>query len=367
MENPKSKIAMVVRPATGGIRRHVSMLLESLSQDYFEVTLFAPRDFEPDADSESFNKIPLEISAGTNPFKDWLVARTLNKHLKQNSYHLIHAHGLRSAFIVSLTKTNTPTLVTAHNLLKPENPLETVIYRSIGNYATKIVAVSEAVSKSWQVLGIPPNKIEIISNGIDFSNFASELDLAKIRFLYGFPQSNPLIIAIGRFSPEKGFDLLLTAFAEVLKKIPDAKLVLAGGGPEENTLKTQIQKLNIEKSVILKGFIKNGASFLQIADVVAIPSRLEGQGIVALEAMAAAKAVVAFKVGGLAETIIHNETGLLIPPENTLEFAEGLIVLLKNPNLCETMGESGRLRVEQNFTLEQMIQKTENCYQKMIG
>jgi len=147
------------------------------------------------------------------------------------------------------------------------------------------------------------------------------------------------------------------------RSVPGAHLLLAGSGPEEDRLKA----LAVESpGVQLLGRLDEIAPLLAAADVVAIPSRQEGQGIVALEAMAARRPVVATCVGGLVETIQEGETGLLVPAEDPRSFGEALAALLADPHRRRRMGEAGRARVTP-YTLERMIQRLETLYQEIAA
>src|SRR5262249_2652934 len=144
--------------------------------------------------------------------------------------------------------------------------------------------------------------------------FDSPLASPLLRMRYGLDPHSLLLVAIGRLAPEKGFDVLIEAFRLIHARQPEARLILAGSGLEEASLRALAAPL--QKALIFAGHLTEIVLLLQTADIVVIPSRQEGQGIVALEAMAARKPVVASRVGGLIETIEDGKTGVLVPPED---------------------------------------------------
>lgn len=364
-ENSVICVAQVVRPAEGGIRRHVSQLVAGLDGKRFALVVYAPADFSLEAAAQAVPIHTIAIGARTNVAADLSAIRDLTKQLR-GRVDVVHAHGLRAAFIgvLAAKRAGIPSLFTAHNLVPPMGRLPRILLRIIGKTTQRILAVSQAVANSLIAAGLPTDKIIVISNGIDVTAF-DLLDTSDIRKEFEIPAHAPIVVGIGRLSPEKGFDILVSAFSSVLSVLPNAHLLIAGDGPEAKSLHALAAKLG--SACHLLGRAENPIPLLNAADIVAIPSRQEGQGIVALEAMAARKPVIAANVGGLAETIVPDVTGLLVPPENLVKLASALTVLLQNPERCREMGVQARLRVEQHYTLERMINNIEAIYTSTTG
>lgn len=356
------RVAEVVRPAAGGIRRHIATLLAGLDRKRFAPTLFAPADF---ALSEAeVARVPLAIAARTQPFADLRAIRQLAQLLCGN-FDIVHAHGLRGALIGVLAahRAGVPSLFTAHNLVPRSGLLQRSVLALIGRHASAVLAVSEAVAATLKEFGIPAEKITVIPNGVDLADFDAPVEAAQLRAQFGVPADVPLILAVGRFASEKGFDVLIDAFAQMQAQGSSARLMLVGSGPLEEELRRRAA--SAEDRIVFAGQQANVAPFLHAADLVAIPSRQEGQGIVALEAMAARKPVVASRVGGLAETIVPEETGLLVPPEETTAWADALAGLLQDRAKREAMGAEGRQRVEKEYTAVQMVRRIEAVYERI--
>lgn len=356
------RIAQVLRPAAGGMRRHVVVLLTHLDRSRYRQTLFAPPETELQV--SAVPAIPLAIAPRTSLIPDLRSIRALSIPLR-GQFDLVHAHGLRGALIgvLAARRAGIPSMFTAHNLLPPMPLLSRLILVRLSHSARKVIAVSQAVANSLYPLGVPPEKIIVIPNGIDLSPFDT-LPAEDFRSRYGLVRTAPLLVGIGRLSREKGFDIVLDAFARLHALLPDAHLVLAGSGPCEAELHAQAKRQGeeINARILFSGYAADILPLLQAADVVVIPSRQEGQGLVALEAMAARKPVVASRVGGLMETIRDGETGLLVPPESPEALARAIASLLNDPVRSRSLGEAGRARVETDYLLSRTLARLETLY-----
>ncbi len=363
MSLSKIRIALVVRPAAGGIRRHIATLLSSLDRDRYRFTLFAPADFADFALEFAIPHVPLDIAPRTAFLRDSGAIRNLSQHLGED-FDLVHAHGVRGAWIGALSAAHEdlPCLFTAHNLVPRLGLLSRFGLNQAARRCGRIIAVSQAVAGSLRQNGVDAEKIVVIPNGVAVAPFDAPFDAALFRNRLNVPLDAPLIVAVGRLSREKGFDVLLRALPQVQAEIPSARLILVGDGPEANRLKS-LTKGN--PSVLFAGHTAEAAPFLRMGDVAAIPSRQEGQGIVALEAMAARRPVVASRVGGLVETVIANETGRFVPPDDPPALAAALVFLLRDNALRERFGAAGRLRVEENYTTQNMARQVAACYDSL--
>lgn len=203
-------------------------------------------------------------------------------------------------------------------------------------------------------LFLKPEQLRVIPNG---------LPRAKAP-LSPFPK-NPVIGAIGRLAPEKGFDTALYALKLLLPKIPSAKLLLIGDGPELPFLSRCIEELNLGQAVEKIGVIPPSQvhKFIDQAQVVVIPSTHECLNLVALETAMRARPVVASNIFGLKEIVEDQITGFLITPQNPTHLAEKAYELLSNPKLAKQMGERAYKRVSEQFSYEAMIQN----YLKLYG
>jgi glycosyltransferase involved in cell wall biosynthesis len=170
----------------------------------------------------------------------------------------------------------------------------------------------------------------VISNGIDLSIFSPGSADARIGTRYGLPPGRPLILSVGRLSPEKRVDVLLDAMARLTQ---DAQLAVAGTGPDEARLRTRAQRLGLTGRVRFLGFVPapDLPGLYRLADVFAIASEAELQSLTTMEAMATGLPVVAADACALGELVHHGQNGFLAAPGRADEIAAYLDILVADP------------------------------------
>jgi len=215
-------------------------------------------------------------------------------------------------------------------------------------------------------------KIIWIGNGVDVSAFRVESDLA-VRAGLGLGPNAKVIGFIGRLVREKGVEELLEAIGQVIKEIPEAKLLVVGdtlaSDRDRRTterLQELIQQNNLEARIEFTGFRDDIPELLAIMDLFVLPSHREGMPRSILEAMAAGKPVVATNIRGSREEVVHGETGYLVPVNDPNRLAEAIIGILSDRMLAERMGEAGRQRAVDFFDEAQVLEKQLSVYRTLI-
>lgn len=194
------------------------------------------------------------------------------------------------------------------------------------------------------------------------------IDLAEFDGIPPYVHPRPYLLGIGRVVPQKGFDLLIDAYARLHARLPDAPdLIIAGDGPERAGLEAQADALGLGGRVHLVGRADRplATALFRGCTVFALPSRQEPQGIVSLEAMACAKPVVAARVGGVPEVVLDGETGLLFPGGDAGALADALHVLLSDPARAAALGRNGRARAEAHFTWGRIADQYFEIYRRV--
>ena len=203
--------------------------------------------------------------------------------------------------------------------------------------ATRVVACARSLAVSARALApeVEP-RLSVIPNGVEPGLFADAP---------AFSHPRPYVAAVGRLVPQKGFDVLLEAFARL--DAPEVDLLIAGDGPERRRLEALRERLGLGARVHLLGAVDRAtvASLYRGARLVACPSRWEGLPLVCLEAMASGRAVVASRVDGIPDAVGDGETGLLVPPEDPLALADALGALLEDGPRRERLGARARALV----------------------
>jgi glycogen(starch) synthase len=168
---------------------------------------------------------------------------------------------------------------------------------------------------------------------------------------------------------QKGFDLALPALASILERFPKIRLIIAGDGPERSALERQVVELGLSNIVHFTGWVAphEVLTLINTATVVVMPSRWEGLPSVALQAGLMARPVVATRVGGLPEIIVHQQTGLLVEKEDGAGLAGATAFLLEHPETAMRMGQAARQRVREVFSWEQCVNAYDALYRQLSG
>lgn len=353
------RVLQVVRPALGGIRQHVLNLVDGLDPAQVTLSVAAPPAFvrEVLAHPGLHATIPLDIAARLSVARDLLAARRLVRVLPQFA-EVVHAHGARAAWVAALAHRRRPfpLVFTAHNLIGRDLPSRLGI-PFIGFHCARILAVSPSVADSLAACGIARAKIQVIPNGIDLGHFDSVgLDRSAARSALAVPESAFLVAAAARLSREKGIDTLLAAAGQRA----GMTFLVAGDGPLKSALMRQTPS-----NARLLGRLADVRPVLAAADVFAVPSRREGQGIAALEAMAAGVPLVAARVGGLADMLADGETALLVPPDDPDALAAALSRLQSDTRLRQKLVANALALVRARYDLHSMLAAVAEAYQEI--
>jgi glycosyltransferase involved in cell wall biosynthesis len=216
------------------------------------------------------------------------------------------------------------------------------------------------ITPSWALANSRfPNssKVRVVPNGIDLKNFAAG-DGARMRAMLGLSLQIPLVTFIGSISPVKDPLTFVRAAALVHRSHPETYFVLAGASADptlEQEIRAFIAQAGMANNFRLLGFCLEVADLLAAATVHVSTSVQESFAINLIEAMAAKKPVVATRCGGPEEIVIHGETGFMVPTRNPQLLAEAILTLLKHPEKANAMGEAGRRRAENHFSLEAYV------------
>ncbi|MCM8822037.1 MAG: glycosyltransferase [Candidatus Omnitrophica bacterium] len=209
--------------------------------------------------------------------------------------------------------------------------------------------------------GVNPYKIRVIPNGIDLEQIREKLKLAKT-----FHHTEIIVGSIGNLRKAKGYNVLIDAAEIICKKRKGIRFEILGKGPLESRLKEKIQKLNLVESVKLYGFVEDVYNYMVNFDIVVIPSIWEGFPVVALEAMACGKPVIATDAGDLPEIVENGKTGIIVEHGKPEALANAIILLLSKPEMRRQMGNNALKRVEK-FSSDTMVKKYCEIYNFLLS
>ncbi len=299
-------------------------------------------------------------------------AKELDQILRENDVDLVLLHGHKARMVgwLSRRKNGVPIIGVSRGWTS-ENwkiALYTRVDQWLHRRMNHVVCVSQGQANKVFESGMPKERVSVIRNAIRTERFdrtPDPGDRGKLEAM--FPEPPKYLIAdAGRFSPEKGFDVLLEALARLRRENLSVGLILFGDGFLRETLERQAETLGISDAVVFPGFTNELDRWMPHFDLFVQSSRSEGLPNVLLEAMGARTAVVATTVGGTAEVVEHGITGLLVPPNRPKRLATAIRELLEDEPRRRTMGETGRRRVEEHFTFEAQAKAYRELFSRFV-
>jgi glycosyltransferase involved in cell wall biosynthesis len=238
-----------------------------------------------------------------------------------------------------------------------EAPYFGVADRAVASLAHVHIAISRGLARYLEdVEGFDRESFEIVHYGIEPDGEPRP-----------YSEPVPRLLCVGRLIPIKGHIVLLRAFAEARKRLPNLELEIAGRGPLEPALKALAAELEIQDSVTFLGHVSPIQSAIERAAVVVVPSMGEGFGMVALEAMERARPVIAANIGGLGELVRDGETGVLVPAGEAEPLAEAIVRVAGDLELARAMGDAGRRRALSRFLQTACTERTELLYEDALA
>lgn len=299
---------------------------------------------------------------------------------------IVHVHGGRDAWLAALalegasiagaivglgprsTPGRRPLVVrTKHNIFPiADHPFNRWLY---GNFFDGIVCISTAIVEQCRRKPyIAAERLVLIPSACDVDRFVQGARARREkRREFGFRDEEVVVVLSGRFRPEKGHDLLLTAMPTILATVPNVRFLFLGTGSLKDAVAEQLRQQNLTGAVRLAGFRSDVAECLAAADIAVQPSRSEGLGTAVLEAGAAGLPVVATAIGGIPDIVVSGQTGLLVPPEDARALAEAIVRLATDAELRHRLGSAARQRVAEHFSPKKLGEKTDAYYRRLLS
>lgn len=358
-------------PLFGGAEKQMLMLAKNLDKSVFEPIIVCRK-------VETLK--PLIEEANELKIKTYLI-ESKSKHSLSNlgefqkiinieKPSLIHVQAwnpMAGKFAIMAARQNKiPLIVTEHDPFSLNWPKS--IYKKWANQkVAKMITVSHANQKMLEEI-YPEmiGRLTTIHNGIEKFTSISESKRQQIRrAIFNAGPETKVILGVGTLHERKGYKYLIAAYAKIHKDFSNSRLVIAGEGPERDSLENLIKNLNLSDKVFLIGQSENVPDLMQSADLMVLPSLKEAFGLVILEAMQAGLPIIASQVGGIPEIISSSGIGLLIEPANKNELVKALTKLLSKKVLADQLRIKG-LEHWKKFSASEMAEKTGQIYQKIL-
>jgi len=352
----------------GGITSYVLTLGGQLTHDGHLVTVASSggilqRDFE----NRGIRLLELDIhtSSELNP-KIWGAVFRLRHFLNSHPVDIIHAQTRIAQVMAQVLRWmgGPPFVSTCHGFYQPK-----FFRKMIGCWGEKVVAISPAVREHLlRDFKIFPGRVILIPHGLDLQSYRVGIPSLRERRLEQFGLAGyPILGIVARLAEVKGQDVAIRAMPSILKKFPQAKIVLVGEGKGAAMLHSLVAQLGLSAAVKFFSAVENGKEFFELFDICLAPSRSEGFGLSAMEAMACGIPVIASRVGGLASLIDNGRTGILVEAGDSYALAEAVLRLLDSPQEMISISQAARDFIKREHSVEQMVQQTEDIYRKVLS
>ena len=290
----------------------------------------------------------------------------LRAALRQHHIDIMHANSRTTQVLGCLLsrKSGIPYVSTCHGFFKRR------FFRLLFPcWGRKVIAISASVREHLlNDFAVPQEDIRIVHNGVDMERFARRTPQAirdtKDKIGLG---GGPVVGIVARLSDVKGHVYLIQAMKDVLKKVPQAQLLMVGEGKEKEHLINLIRRLKIEQNVFLINSTIDTAEVLSAMDIFVLPSLQEGLGLSLMEAMAVGLGVIGSDVGGIRSLIQDGESGLLVKPQDALGLSAAILELLQDPDKAKALGEQAIFFIRHNFPLDKMVLDTERLYLECLS
>ena len=356
----KNILLLVPRMNIGGAESYVALVARSLKLLGYNVYVASAGGLLADKLKVEGIKhffIPVRLSK-------YIAGFLLKRIVKKYNIDLIHANseaaGIVAVYMRNKYHLDIPIIYTAHGVLP--NKVQKYI-----NQVDKIIAVSNFSAESAVKEGFNQDKISVIYNGVDTEKFKPRRkNKNELRKLYGIPDNAFCMVIISRIKNlrNKGHRHLL----DMMHKYAECKkwhLVVIGKGKGLNEFKKLVQAYNLNDNVHILGHKTDVENYVDIADVMVLPSYFETFGLVIAEAMAMEKPAVAFDIGGIPEVIDDKNDGFLVKYNDDDDLFKKLNYLSMNKDICLKMGQRAREKIKEKFSNEIMMKKLISIYENL--
>jgi glycosyltransferase involved in cell wall biosynthesis len=294
--------------------------------------------------------------------------------LREREIDIVHTHGLYTNIfgIIGAAYARVPVRIASRRETGGlRNGIRRWGERRAFRLSHAVIANAEAVRRELIAEGVRAEKIVTVYNGLDVGRVAPQEKISRedALALLGLPRDTSrrfVTIVANVRHPVKDHPMFLRAARRVRDALPQTAFVIAGEGELMESLRTLAAELGMERDVFFLGRCEHVAELLAVSEVCVLSSKAEGFSNAILEYMAAERAVVATDVGGAREAILEGETGYLVPSGDDAMMAERIISLLNDKERTREMGERGRRIVEEKFSCEAQLERTEKLYDALM-
>ena len=387
MSEPTRILRVIARLNMGGPALHVSYLTKGLETRGYHTTLVAGKLARGEdsmsyvADELGVEVVPLvAMHREVSPVYDPVAVTRLVGEIRRVRPHILHTHTAKAGAVgraaALLAGDARPPVIVhtyhGHVLRGYFDPVRTQFFReterALARHTNRLIAVGPQVRDDLVELGVAPaEKFSVIRLGIDLDSRVLTVDRrAEFRRLFGIPEDRFVVGWIGRMTAIKRVPDILAAFKALRDRGVEATLCLVGDGPDRDAVEQLASDLGIVRDILFVGYQRDVAPYYAFFDAFLLPSANEGTPVVAIEALASERPVVATRVGGVPDVVDDGEDGFLVEVGDIPALADRLEQLARDPELRARMGKTGRERVVPRYRVERLVDDVDALYRELL-
>jgi glycosyltransferase involved in cell wall biosynthesis len=297
--------------------------------------------------------------------------RALSKQMEQQCIEVVHTHGSRDRWVATLAahlSVRRPLVVQGRHHCGAID--HTILNRLLYGRLSHCIVTSGGESLRRELIeknDLNESQVVSIPTGVDLSRFTPQVDGREFRAEFDISPGTLLVGAVCFLRNYKGLPYFIEAAARVLKKAPAARFVIVGEGPVEGALRAEIAQRGLSHQVLMTGHRDDVPQVMAAIDLLVVPSTgTETLTQVIPQAFAMEKTVIATNVGGIPDVVIHEVTGFLVPPRDGQAIADYILSFIANPERARKVAKAGRRLVEDCYSTESTIDKTERLYKELL-
>ncbi len=374
----------ITRLNIGGPAIHVALLSSRLDAARYETLLVAGREGRAEGDmlalgrvmaGGSLVRVPTLVRP-VSPLNDLRALAALVGIARSYRPHVVHTHLAKAGFVGRLAARLSGARVVVHTYHgsvfrgyfgRGESSLYLGIERALAKLTTRLIAITPRQRQELIDLRVAPSmKIVEIPLGLDLEPFRVPRDQRAARAALGLPADGPLVGLAARLVPVKDVGTFIEAMALLTRRLPAVRALVVGDGEERAALEAFARSLGVAERCRFLGWCADMPSLYAAIDVLALSSLNEGSPVSVIEAMAAARPVVATSVGGVPDVVRHGENGLLVPPRDPEALAEAVETMVRDPALRARLGAAASQAVYPRYDGARLIDDVQRLYAELL-
>jgi glycosyltransferase involved in cell wall biosynthesis len=376
------KVAHVVtRLDFGGAQQNTLHTVRRLDPERFDVLLVCGEggffDAEVRADRALRAVFLDSLMREVSPLKDLLAFLELWSLFQAERPDVVHTHSSKAGILGRLAAALAGVPVVIHTyhgfgFHDGQSPLVKGAYvlleRFCARFTTRLVYVSRANAEYAERHGLGRAEgATVIRSGVKLSDFPAEVDAAKLKTSAGIGMHKLVVVSVGNLKPQKNAGDFVAAAAKAAARVPEARFVFLGDGPQRGALEAKAFALGLEGKLVFLGWRRDGAQWLAASDVFAMTSLWEGLPRALVEALRTGLPSVCYATDGVVDVLRDGENGFLVPPGDVDALADRLVRLLNDADLRRRLGAAAASSIGPEFDIDGMVLAQEELYERCLG